>query len=208
MQFRFKPFCLFFSYGHQGSHSVSYVFRSYAFSFLWPSQTSLSKFYCGNETQLTQEYMYVPPEVIHPPLAMHFLQQFKICATVWNMACLSHRYHRCWNVHLTVLTSTIWSPQTFGKCQWISVGAIFSSWRISVPYLSLIYSSMADTILSDYPSTAIISTFASDVMGQHNKSRGITFGAAFIVAIQSQNPGQRILSEAKWTEEVINENIC
>ena len=56
---------------------------------------------------------------------------------------------------LTVLTSTGWSPSTFSKCQWMSMGAIFSTWKNSVKLLCFIHT---DTILSDCPSAAICHT--------------------------------------------------
>jgi len=57
--------------------------------------------------------------------------------------------------HLTVLTSTVWSPETFSQHWWMSVDAIFSTWRNSVTHLSFIHTSMSDTIVSDCSSAAI-----------------------------------------------------
>ena len=58
--------------------------------------------------------------------------------------------------HLTVLTSTVLSPEAFNKCQRMSIAVrFFSSWRSSVPHLCFIHISMTDIILSDCPSAAI-----------------------------------------------------
>ena len=101
---------------------------------------------------------------------------------------------------LTVLTSTVWFPSVFSKYQWMSTGAVFSTWRNSVPHLCFIHSSMSNIICqtalllpSDIQqhyvmgycwegsaSTAIPSTSASDVMGWHYKPEGITFRAALL----------------------------
>jgi len=56
---------------------------------------------------------------------------------------------------LTVLTSTVWSPYTFSKCRWMSLGAIFSTWRNSVTHLCFIHPSMSDAVLWDCPSAVI-----------------------------------------------------
>jgi len=54
---------------------------------------------------------------------------------------------------LIVLTATIWFPQMFSK-RWMSMGAIFPTWRNSVPSLYLIHASMSDAIVSDCPTAA------------------------------------------------------
>lgn len=79
----------------------------------------------------------------------------------------------------------------------MSVGAVFSSWRNSVPPLYFTHTSMSDTVPPDAPllpsvsqqqhvagcwwessaSTVIPPASASDVLGQQNELRGITFGA-------------------------------
>ena len=59
---------------------------------------------------------------------------------------------------LTVLTSTVWSTQTFSKCRWMSLGAIFSAWRNSITHLCFICTSMSDANLSDGPSAVICRT--------------------------------------------------
>jgi len=67
---------------------------------------------------------------------------------------------------LTVLTSTGWSPQMFSKCQCMSVGAIFSTWknsgthfcfickysvhfRIKIRILSFIYTFLISSLFSE-----------------------------------------------------------
>ena len=58
----------------------------------------------------------------------------------------------------TVLTSTGCSPQTFSKHRWVSVGAIFSTWRNSVPHLCSIYNAIWHGSASGCPSAAICHT--------------------------------------------------
>ena len=64
-------------------------------------------------------------------------------------------WQKCTTHHLTVLTSTVWSPETFSKYQWMSVSAIFSAWRNSVSHLCFIYPSVSDTILTTCPFATI-----------------------------------------------------
>jgi len=61
---------------------------------------------------------------------------------------------------LTVLTSTIWSPQNFSitECQWVP---FFSTWRNTVPHIWFILTFMSDTILSECLSAAICNTAAN-----------------------------------------------
>ena len=47
----------------------------------------------------------------------------------------------------TVLPSTVWSPYTFSKHQWVPILLFFFSWRNIMTYLS--FMSMSDTILSN-----------------------------------------------------------
>ena len=65
---------------------------------------------------------------------------------------------KCTTYCLSVLTSTVWSPETFSKHHWMSVGTIFSTWTNSVPHLCFIHTSMSDTIVSECPSAAICHT--------------------------------------------------
>ena len=67
-------------------------------------------------------------------------------------------YYYCWNAPLT---STVQSPETHSKAQWMSVGAIFSPPRggcflcWNMTHLYFIQTSISVTILSDCPSTVI-----------------------------------------------------
>ena len=130
-------------------------------------------------------------------IKIFFLLWFwQLCMAVWYTAYLSYHCHHCQKctTHcLTVLKSTIWSPLTFTKHWWMSMGTIFSTWR-KVIYLCFIHSSMSDTILSDCTSVAICHratnvtehwwegstspaippTSTSDVVGQHNKNLWIS----------------------------------
>ena len=83
----------------------------------------------------------------------------------------------------------------------MTVGAIFSAWRNSIPHLCFICTSMSDAILSGCPSAAIChmattcsaiwtrrfslycytTTSTSDTVTQYNKTGGITFGAALMI---------------------------
>ena len=60
---------------------------------------------------------------------------------------------KCSTNHL--YSSTFWSPLMLSRCWWMSVGAIFSTWRNSVTHLCFLCTSMSDTILSDCPSAAM-----------------------------------------------------
>ena len=82
----------------------------------------------------------------------------------------------------------------------MSVGAIPPVWRNLMTHISLILTSMSDTILSHCPllppvtrqqnvmgylregstSTAVPPTFTFDVMVQHNKIGALTFGAPHV----------------------------
>ena len=73
-----------------------------------------------------------------------------ICMATWNVILFSCLCCHCWNTPPTAsLCSHPLFGLTFSKHQWISVGAIFSSWRNSVPHLSFICISFSDAILSD-----------------------------------------------------------
>jgi len=78
----------------------------------------------------------------------------KICTSRGDPQSLSPLL-KCTIHHLTVLTATVWFPSTFSKHWWMSVGAIFSTWRNSVPHLYFICNSMSDVILSVCSSAAI-----------------------------------------------------
>ena len=119
-----------------------------------------------------------------------------------------------WNC-LTVLISTVWSPQMFSKHWWMSVGAISSIWRKWRTHFCFMCTSMSETILlgcssaaichmattSDRvlvecsASTAILPTSTSDGVSQNNKMRGITFRAAFVIRKSwMRSPGLSISS--------------
>jgi len=92
---------------------------------------------------------------------------------------------------LTVLTSTVWSPSMFNKCQWMSVSAIFSTWRNSMTHLCFIRTLCQMPFFQTAPplpsvtqqenvmkyswegsiSAALPPTSTSDVVSQHNKRR-------------------------------------
>ena len=59
-----------------------------------------------------------------------------------------HPLHYCAHIHCLVSLN-------FSKCQWMSVGANFSTWRSSATHLCFMHTSMSDVILSDCPSAAI-----------------------------------------------------
>ena len=85
----------------------------------------------------------------------------------------------------------------------MSVGAVVSAWRNSIPHLCFLHTSMSDNVLSDchsaaishtatmcmeywwegFTSTATPPTPAPGVVGQHNKIGGITFRTALICNI-------------------------
>jgi len=65
---------------------------------------------------------------------------------------------KCTTHHFTVLTSTAWSPSTFSKHLWMSVGAIFSTWRNSILLICFSHTSMSGTVPSQWPSAAICHT--------------------------------------------------
>ena len=124
---------------------------------------------------------------------------------------------------LTVLTPAIWSPYTLTKHGWMSVGAIFSTWRNSVSYFCFLWTSVSDAVLSDCPSAVICHmaakwngilagrfslyrkppVSASDVAGQHHKIGGITFRALHIYCWNDQDMQlllsfQKHKSNASW----------
>ena len=105
---------------------------------------------------------------------------------------------KCTTHHLTVFTYTVWSLETFSKCQRVLVGTIFSTCRkptshlytlrCHVPFchiVPLLPSVMQQLNIMGYwwddsTSTAIPPPSASDVLGQHSNIGGITFSTAFI----------------------------
>lgn len=125
--------------------------------------------------------------------------------TVWHVSCLPRCCCHCWSAPPTasMCLPTLWSPSLFRKCWWMSMGAVFSTWRNSVTYFYFICTSVSDTILSDCTSAAIscmatkcsrilekgstsiavprVST--SGVTGQHNKIGSVAFRAALVAQL-------------------------
>jgi len=65
---------------------------------------------------------------------------------------------KCTTYHLTMLTSTAWSPSVFSKHWWMSNGTIFfSAWKNSMPLLCTPCTSKSNVILSDCPFAATLS---------------------------------------------------
>ena len=130
-----------------------------------------------------------------PPLATHFWQQ---CT---RPACHSHRNLQQWRwptlvvttaeahhpPHLTALTSTVWSPETFSKHWRMSVGTIFPPQK-GIKWHTFVSAALACQPASLLPpatwqqnitgywwegstSSAIPPTSTSDIVGQNNKTR-------------------------------------
>ena len=85
----------------------------------------------------------------------------KICMAIWNVACLSHCCHHCWN---TPSTASLCSHPLFGlckhsasidECQWVP---FFPKQKNSMKHLCFISISTSDTILSGCPPAAICHT--------------------------------------------------
>ena len=96
---------------------------------------------------------------LSPPSPMHFCQQWTKacmpCSQQFAQAKVTHCYH-CWNAPPTAhcaYTHNPWvgSPSIFSKHWWMSVGAIFFTWRNSVTHLCFICTS---TSIPDSPATA------------------------------------------------------
>ena len=171
------------------------------------------------------------------PLAVHFCQwrtracmlYSKIFMAIWNMVCLSCCLQpplKCIPHSLTVLTSTVWSPSMFSKCQWMP---FFSARRNSILHLYFIRISMSDAFCQttlllpsvtwqqtvmrywwlDWTSTAISPTPASDIMGQHNNVRGITSRAAHICnSDKSYNWQSLVLKNVSFAALLLYHDIC
>ena len=100
------------------------------------------------------------------PLAIHFLPAMnkslhavlvKICTSRGDPLSLLSLL-RCSTHHLTLLTSTLWSLQTFSKHHYMVMSAIFCIWKNSLSHLCFILISMSNANLSDCPSGAICCT--------------------------------------------------
>jgi len=144
------------------------------------------------------------------PLAMLFCQPWRRACMLQSWKTAPAEVTNCFTAAMTssllkqnshcptVLTSTVWSPSIFSKHEWMSMGAIFSSWGNSVTHLCFVCTSVSDTIFSDCPSAATCGMAAMcnrilarrfnfycrintlEVVDQHNQMGGITFWEAFI----------------------------
>ena len=81
-------------------------------------------------------------------------RSLKACTSTGDPLLLSSQLKRT-TCRLTVLTPTVWPPWPFSKRQWMSIDAIFSTWRNLETHLCFIGTSMSDAILSDCSSAAI-----------------------------------------------------
>ena len=81
----------------------------------------------------------------------HFVM-WQLCMAIQITACLSHHCHHCWN---TPPTASLRSHPLFGlhKHSAHIMGAVFSTWRNSIPHLCFLRTSM-----SACPSAAICHT--------------------------------------------------
>jgi len=91
-----------------------------------------------------------------------------------------------------VLTSTVWSPETFSSW-WMQMGAIFSVHRNSVTHLCFICSSMSDNILSDC-------SFAGQWMFRTLWVPNSWICNSFLVRINTVSKHSKVFSErlAEW----------
>ena len=128
---------------------------------------------------------------------------WQLCMAVWNTACISHCCHHCWN---TPPSPSLCSHLLFGlhkcsasidECQWVPFFLHEGmQWHNFAPSTLPCQTSFCQTTpllpsvteqqhgmgywWEGSASTATSPTSASDVMGQHNKIRGITFGEPII----------------------------
>jgi len=112
---------------------------------------------------------------------------------------------------LTGLTSTVWSPEMCSKCQWMSMGAIFSCMEELNTFASYILPSQTtfcqtarchtarkhnDALVGRSNLSVILPTSTSDIMGQEN-TWGITFVADLVT--QKKALGRKIKYILKWS---------
>ena len=92
------------------------------------SKFSATKCYFSTVTITSYAFLLVMNASLHAVL-------IKIWMSIWNVASLSCRCHHCWNTPFTSHCAHIHCLVSINvhKCWWISVGAIFSAWRSSVP---------------------------------------------------------------------------
>jgi len=106
-----------------------------------------------------------------PPWAVHFHQQWTRTCMPWSLTICTTRGDplllllKCTTHCLVVISASGWSPSTFSKSQWMSMGAIFSTWGNSIPPLCFLCTFLSHTILSDCPSAAICHTATCYGMG-------------------------------------------
>ena len=119
------------------------------------------------------------------------------------ICCLLSALLKC-TTHPLVLTSNVWSPETFSKPRWKSMGAIFFLYggiqfhfftshtlACQTPFChtaALLPSvTWQQRVMANWgecsTSTAITPPFASDSVGQHHKIAGISFGVALIYSL-------------------------
>ena len=127
----------------------------------------------------------------------------KIFTAVWNVACLSHYCCHCWN---TPLTTSLYSHPLFdlhkrsasvNGCQrvkflphegiqWHTFAShTFPCQMLLCQTAPLLLSVIGQQNVTEYwwegpTSTAVTPTSTSDIVGQHNKIGGITFGSALV----------------------------
>ena len=108
-----------------------------------------------------------------PLLAVHFHQW-------WTGACIQYLIksepveviqYKSTLLKYTTHFLAVWSPSVFSKGWWMSMSAIFSAWRNSVPQLCFIHTSTLVAMLSDCPSAAVCcmaTTCNGILMGRFN----------------------------------------
>ena len=83
------------------------------------------------------------------------------CMAVWNMACLSHHCHCCWNAPpaVSLYSHPLLGPHKYSVSMNVSVGHFFCMEKMSdTPLLHVHFASCAHVIWSDCPSAAICHT--------------------------------------------------
>jgi len=112
---------------------------------------------------------------------------------------------KCTTHCLTVIPSTVWSPEMFSKHWWMSVRAIFfhmeefddtpllhMHFHVRLPLcFNLSHGNKTEYQQDGSTSTAIPPTSTSDIMGQHSKIWGITFREALMY--YKERNGQRMV---------------
>jgi len=112
----------------------------------WHSKISATTWDFSTVTTISSAFLSALNRSLHVILV-------KICARRGNPLLLLPVLKRT-TYYLTVLTS-VWSPKVFSKCQWVAMGAIFTTWSNLVTRLYFIRTSTSDPILSDCSSAAM-----------------------------------------------------